>query len=1246
MSERDSDLLDDSLVRGLARTPDVTPFAGTDRYRVCACLGEGGFGVVYEVEDRELGRKLALKTLKPQRSGFADNIQRLKREFRSVADLAHPNLVGLHELSTDGARWFFTMDRVRGCDFLEYVCGQTAIAYARTEAVAVEAAPPRRNTSGVLSGPRLRGSLRQLVAGVHALHQAGIVHRDLKPPNVLVEPDGRVVILDFGLAHSHFPDDPDILSAGTPVYMAPEQAAGEPVTGAADWYAVGVMLYEALTGTVPFLEADNFDRARATRDPAPPSEHASVPEDLEALCLALLRRDPRQRADAARILEMLGEGQATTVPAGGEPNAFVGRARELSALREGYAAIRRGHHALIRIHGQPGVGKSALLGRFRGELPAQDNAVVLAARCHERESVPFKGFDGVADALVGYLRGLPRNEASGLMPRDIHLVVQLFPVFEGVSAIRDVPRRHAPVADPREARLRAFAAIKELIARIADKQPLVIVIDDLQWGDVDSARLLSNLVAPPERPALLLVLCYRADEAETSPTLRETLRMMQASGERGTEIAVDPLPAEDAELLAAQLLGTEGTAAQTAARTIAQRAEGHPLFMAELARVLKVRDRDEQPLPSLIDTLWQRVVRLSDSARALLETVAMAGQPLSSSLCFEAAGLGGSGIDALRVLRAEQLVRAGDQGDINVFHDRIRDTVFQRADAATVRMRHLALARSLERAPDSDPEALARHFDAAEEREPAARYAAVAAEAAMEAFAFDRAASLYRMAIDRGGAAAPGSGALREKLAHALLNAGYNLKAGEAYLEAAASAEGDRAVDLERRAAELLLRIGDIEVGYEVLDRALAAVKESLPASLGRARFETMRHVIGMRLRGMRFRERDEGSIPPGALLRLDVLASAVKGLEPNDPPRSIAIAQRFARMALDLGEPRRAALGLMQAAFGLSGFRRARPPVVDEILDSAEAIGRRLSDHAILGEALLVRSLTHFAFGNWPRCAELGEQAAAILAGQCVGMADEHRQAVLNSAGSHLRCGRLVEARRLSDALLLDAIERGDPVVEKNVYLGGLAPLSMAADEPRAALDLLSRVPMENRCISVMLRAETEAAIHLYLGRPDDAVQAWRCRWSRLEEMGVLTVAGFRVIIVRSLATALLASRESPREVREAARWTRSIRRFRFPYAAAAHAGLRGCLALCRGKHARAASLFDHAAALYDEASMVLDAAAYRYRRGQLVGGDEGAALIAAAESELRVRGIVCPERWVATVVPDHIPTRASLPG
>jgi serine/threonine protein kinase len=1227
---RDDDA--DPLIEALAWTPKVAPFTGTERYKVCSCLGEGGFGVVYEVEDRELGRRLALKTLKPNRSGFAGNIHRLKREFRSVADLVHPNLVGLHQLSSDGPRWFFTMDLVRGSTLLEHVRGEAAIVSTASTVPARSASPPAcergRDSSGVLSEPRLRACLRQLVAGVSALHDAGIIHRDLKPSNVLVEDDGRVVILDFGLADSEQPGDTELLMAGTPVYMAPEQAAGGQATAAADWYAIGVMLYEALTGRRPPPGGDR------------PSAHCPVPPDLERLCLALLRPDPQDRPDAAAIREMLG-GQAPAARRAEAREVFVGRTGEQAALAAGFAAIRRGEPTVIRVHGQPGVGKSALLERFLDLQRKEGRAVILAGRCHERESVPFKAFDGVIDVLVKYLQSLPRNQASGLMPRDIHLAAQLFPVLEGVVAVRDVPRRQAPVQDPSVLRAKAFAAIKELIGRIADKQPLVIAIDDLQWGDVDSARLLAHLVVPPDRPAVLLLLAFRTDEAEHNPTLRETLHTLSMVGARGAELRLEPLPPRDAEDLVAALLGDRG---RGAARAIAERGEGHPLFMAELARAHLLADpaAGDAP-PTLLDILWERVLRLSASARALLETVAVAGQPLPSGLCFEAAGLGAGGVDAVRVLRAEQLVRAGDRDDINVFHDRIRDAVLLRSDACTRRLRHLALARSLERRPEPDLEALARHFDAADDRAQAARYAVRAADAAMAGLAFERAAALYKMAIDRGG---EDSTALYEKLGYALLHAGRSVAAGEAFLAAAARVEGEsaRKTDLTRLAAEHLLVVGNVEAGNQALDQALAAVGEARPASFHRAWVMLAAHIVKLRVRRSRFRERDEDAIAREELLRLDVLDSACKGLAPTDPVGALGMSARFYRLAIKAGEPRRAARALIGSVPSSVGYAAAVPALANELLDSAEAIGQRLSDPDLVSRVLAMRGMLYFIFNDWARGAELSERAAANISEQCRGMASEYHDALLIAAGCHAKAGRFAAAGRLGEALLLGAVERGDTVYQKQVCAGVLAPLRLAADQPDEAHLLVEQVGTEPRCATIVLRAEAAAAIAMYRGRPREAIEVWRAWWPKLEEMSVRALTGFRTRIVNSLATALIAGAESRREVREAARLMRSVRRLRFPHARAVHAILRSQLAMFGDRRGEAAKRLAEAADHLDQAGMPHEAAACRYRHGRMIGGEDGTAETAAAGAALRAIGIASPERWTAMILPEVGPARRLL--
>src|ERR1039457_2312895 len=239
-------------------------FSGTSRFTPIRLLGTGGMGSVHLVHDEQLGTEVALKTLK---LSSGTDLYRFKREFRAVADIKHPNLVTLYELISEGALWFFTMEYVAGLPFDRFVLGLQAspqVVAGEDARVAQTVLPPNAD--------RILQSVQQLCVGVHAMHEAGCIHRDLKPSNVLVTEQGRVVILDFGLAKQTGSGSisSDGLS-GTPAYMAPEQALEKPSMPAADWYAVGIMIYEVLTGHCPF-EGALFDvlLRKQTEDPPPP----------------------------------------------------------------------------------------------------------------------------------------------------------------------------------------------------------------------------------------------------------------------------------------------------------------------------------------------------------------------------------------------------------------------------------------------------------------------------------------------------------------------------------------------------------------------------------------------------------------------------------------------------------------------------------------------------------------------------------------------------------------------------------------------------------------------------------------------------------------------------------------------------------------------------------------------------------------------------------------------------------------
>ena len=213
-----------STVESTREVPNI--IAG--RYRVITRLGGGSFGDVYRVSDEmDGGRELALKIL---RSSDPVAIQYFKRERRSLADIRHNNIVRVYSLHDYEHQLLFTMEVVNGLGFLRYLASQTC---------------EERDA-------KLRSCLLQLAEGLETLHRRKLLHRDVKPSNVLVTPEGRLVILDFGLVRSFEEGFHSLVTlAGTPDYMAPEQAAGAAVTEASDWYAVGVMLYQSLTGHLP-----------------------------------------------------------------------------------------------------------------------------------------------------------------------------------------------------------------------------------------------------------------------------------------------------------------------------------------------------------------------------------------------------------------------------------------------------------------------------------------------------------------------------------------------------------------------------------------------------------------------------------------------------------------------------------------------------------------------------------------------------------------------------------------------------------------------------------------------------------------------------------------------------------------------------------------------------------------------------------------------------------------------------------
>lgn len=698
----------------------------SSRFQVRRRIGSGAFGVVFEAFDPVRKEIVAIKAL---RHATPESLYRFKREFRSLTDIAHRNLVRLYELIAEGDRWLVSMELVRGTTFIEHV---------RREGAFLEKPQMMRADIG-----RLRVALAQLAAGVMALHNAGKLHRDIKPSNVLVAHDRRVVLLDFGLVmdtDTRASDD-STSTSGTPGYMSPEQGGGEPLGPASDWYSVGIMLYEILTGEVPFhgTYVDVINQKRSADVPPPSTVVSGIPEDIDTLCRDLLRLDPRERPAGDEILRRLALSTPVAdsrKPAPSMP--FIGRDRHLRALREAFDTSAGGTQTTVCVHGVSGTGKTSLirafLERLRDEVP---ELLVLTGRCYQRESVPYKGADSLVDALHRYLSRLMPHELDALLPRDLAAVEQLFPVLSDVADIVRSRRRGSMSAasDPLELRRRAIAAIRELFLRLSDRTALVLAIDDLQWGDVDSAELMKDILRSPDAPALLFIAAYRSGEAETSPFVR-ALR----AGLPVRDLEVAELTLDESRQLAEGLLGDSVADSREVASMIAKESGGNPLFIDELARsfalagdmvrqVMADRGAGQDRDAIIRDVLQVRLRGLEPGPARMLEYVAVNARPIlipALRLVFQ----GEEFDESLATLVAQHLVRTRDTAEgetVETYHDRIAGAAVGLLSVDELRDMHAVLALTLEELAGADAGLLAEHFLAAGMPERAAKYVALTA---------------------------------------------------------------------------------------------------------------------------------------------------------------------------------------------------------------------------------------------------------------------------------------------------------------------------------------------------------------------------------------------------------------------------------------------------------------------------------------------------------------------------------------
>jgi transcriptional regulator with GAF, ATPase, and Fis domain/predicted ATPase/predicted Ser/Thr protein kinase len=720
------------------------------RYFVVRPLGQGGMGSVYLVGDTHQGDKpVALKILRPDGIDAA-SVELFKEEFRSMTRLRHPNLAEVYDFGTvegDG-RYFLTMEYVEGKDL---------------------GSLPRSSLAGSFENLAV-----QCLRALDYIHSRGLLHNDIKPQNIMIRPPFQVKILDFGLAHRQAATIRPGLS-GTIHYIAPERFGPGLPDQRSDLYSLGVVLYQVLTGSLPYDDEDAGKivtaimggRLRPPRDLDP-----EIQPRFESFVLALLARDPAARpASSSAALELLNAGSAEpqtldtpeTYASFVTSGKFVGRDAELASLIDLAADHVRhpgaddGRPRLVLVSGASGIGKSRLLREMKHRLQLA-GIRNLTGRCYEDGGVPFQPF-------VEVLRQLPHEREVPARARAV--LDQLLAEKSGAEGAQlSAPRTPGGKTDKGE----FLSGLAEAFETLAAETPGIVFLEDLHWSDAPGVDLLEHLIQRPARGQWLFVGSLRDEEARTAPIGSFVQRF--GSAPRVRRVPLDPLDPEEVTDLLASMVPFEDRPAKLA-RLLAERTDGNPLYVEELMRSLAeegtVRRRGGAWIaesrtfeairlpPSLASAVLHRLSGLAPGERSLAETLSVFNRPVTAALLSRALGLDQAAIaEPVAMLERLRLVvietpRTGAPL-IDLAHSRIRRAIYEELPDERRRALHLAVGSAIEAANrdaiESVVEELAHHFAAADDRERAVTYLLRAAEKADALFNPLRQVELLQRALD------------------------------------------------------------------------------------------------------------------------------------------------------------------------------------------------------------------------------------------------------------------------------------------------------------------------------------------------------------------------------------------------------------------------------------------------------------------------------------------------------------------
>lgn len=612
------------------------------RYEIMDKLGQGGMGAVYRVFDRLEQTTIALKQMHTSPANLTFSIQRqyknehlaLANEFKTLASLRHPHIVSVLDYGFDEQKLpYVTMTLLENADNFH----DASLDKTLPEQVQI--------------------TIEMLLA-LDYLHRRGILHRDLKPDNVMVE-DGKVKVLDFGLAVMI--DAAEGLS-GTLAYMSPEVLKGHDATPQSDLYAVGVMLYRLVVGELPFDPLDLELRLYQNLDFSALGNHP-----LELVIIRLLQRFPHDRYRSAyQIIEALCRAIDIPVPSESQAiresflqaNQFIGRDDELNLLQQALDNTIKGETAFYLVGGESGVGKSRLTDELR-TVALVSGAIVLRGQAVDGGGLPFQLWRNIVRHM------LLIAEVTDLQAAVLKDIVPDIDVLIGREIV------NAPELTGKAYQDRIVFSIVDLFRNLS--QPVVLLLEDLQWLDESHVVLQQMLTVSEQLPQLMVVANYRDDEA---PELAEKLSGM-------TVIKLDRLTSDAVRELSSAMLGDAG-ANEVVVELLEKETEGNLFFLVETVRALaeeagSLNRIGEDTLPTKVFTggmqqvIQRRLNKISPSLQPIQQLAAVIGREIDTRLLAQA--YDDATVEAWLNNAADYSVLAIQDNTWRFAHDKLRETI-------------------------------------------------------------------------------------------------------------------------------------------------------------------------------------------------------------------------------------------------------------------------------------------------------------------------------------------------------------------------------------------------------------------------------------------------------------------------------------------------------------------------------------------------------------------------------------------